>query len=142
VTAAVSASQAKGAYLRNKFHRLKARMRTKKAAMAVAHKILIAVFHMLQRGATFADLGSDYLDCVNKHSRPSAWLGVSPRSATTSCSNLKPQANPSHDPNPACYRFAYSNFRASHVSTPIYSAGIPAPPHLLALCCESHVRHG
>jgi hypothetical protein len=68
VTAAVSASQAKGTYLRDKFHRLKARLGTKKAAMAVAHKILIAVFHMLQRGVSFADLGGDYLDRVNKHS--------------------------------------------------------------------------
>jgi transposase len=68
VTAAVSASQAKGTYLRDKFHRLKARMGTKKAAMAVAHKILVAVFHMLQRGVGFADLGGDYLDRFNKHS--------------------------------------------------------------------------
>jgi len=68
VTAAVSASQAKGTYLRDKFHRLKARMGTKKAAMAVSHKILVAIFHMLQRGVIFADLGGDYLDRVNKHS--------------------------------------------------------------------------
>ena len=68
VVAAVSASQAKGTYLRDKFHRLKARMGTKKAAMAIAHKILIAVFHMLQRGVEFADLGADYLDRVDKHS--------------------------------------------------------------------------
>lgn len=68
VTAAVSASQAKGTYLRDKFHRLKARMGMKKAAMAVAHKILVAVFHMLHRGVGFADLGGGYLDRVNKHS--------------------------------------------------------------------------
>jgi transposase len=67
VTAAVSASQAKGTYLRDKFHRLKARMGAKKAAMAVAHKILGAVFHMLQRGVDFADLGGDYLDRIDKH---------------------------------------------------------------------------
>jgi transposase len=67
VMAAVSASQAKGTYLRDKFHRLRARMGTKKAAMAVAHKILVAIFHMLQRGADFADLGGDYLDRIDKH---------------------------------------------------------------------------
>ena len=67
VTAAVSASQAKGTYLRDKFHRLKARMGTKKAAMAIAHKILVAIFHMLQRGIAFVDLGGDYLDRINKH---------------------------------------------------------------------------
>lgn len=39
-----------------------------KAAIAVAHKILVAVFHMLQRGAIFADRGGDCVDRVNKHS--------------------------------------------------------------------------
>jgi transposase len=67
VTAAISASQAKGTYLRDKFHRLKARMTAKKAAMAVAHKILVAVFHMLQRAVSFAELGADYLDRLDKH---------------------------------------------------------------------------
>jgi transposase len=67
VTAAVSASQAKGTYLRDKFHRLKARMGTKKAAMAVAHKILVAICHMLQRGIAFVDLGGTDLDSINKH---------------------------------------------------------------------------
>ena len=43
-------------------------MGTKKAAMAMAHKTLVAVFHMLQRGVTFADLGGDYLDRINRHS--------------------------------------------------------------------------
>lgn len=42
-------------------------MGAKKAAMAVAHKILLAVFHMLQRTVAFADLGGDYLDRVDKH---------------------------------------------------------------------------
>ena len=67
VTAAISASQAKGTYFRDKFHRLKARMGTKRAATAVAHKILVAVFHILQRGVAFADLGGDYLDRIDKH---------------------------------------------------------------------------
>ena len=42
-------------------------MGTKKAAMAVAHKILVAAFHILQRGVAFADLGGDYLDRIDKH---------------------------------------------------------------------------
>jgi hypothetical protein len=35
--------------------------------LAIAHKILVAVFHMLQRAVTFADLGADYLDRLDKH---------------------------------------------------------------------------
>lgn len=41
MTAAISAARTKGTYLRDKFHRLKARMGSKKAAMAIAHKILV-----------------------------------------------------------------------------------------------------
>jgi transposase len=67
VTAAISASQARGTYLRDKFHRLEARMPAKKAAVAIAHKILVALFHMLRRAVTFADLGADYLDRLDKH---------------------------------------------------------------------------
>lgn len=67
VTAAASAARAKGTYLRDKFHRLKPRLGTKKAAMAIAHKILVAVFHILGRAVTFADLGADYLDRLDKH---------------------------------------------------------------------------
>jgi transposase len=67
VTAAISASQAKGTYLRDKFHRMVPRMGKKKAAMAVAHKILVAIFHMLQRGVDFTNLGGDYLDRIDKH---------------------------------------------------------------------------
>src|SRR5215211_209503 len=67
VTAAISAAQAKGTCLRDKFHRLRARLGAKKAAVAVAHKILVAAFHMLQRAVAFADLGAGYLDRVDKH---------------------------------------------------------------------------
>jgi transposase len=68
VTAAVCAARTKGGtYLRDKFHRLRARLGAKKAAVAVAHKILVAVFHMLQRAVALADLGADYLDRLDKH---------------------------------------------------------------------------
>jgi transposase len=67
VTAAVCAARTNGTYLRDKFHRLRARMGAKKAAVAVAHKILVAVFHMLQRAVAFTDLGADHLARVDKH---------------------------------------------------------------------------
>ena len=35
--------------------------------MATAHKVLIAAFHMPQRGTAFADLGGDDLDKAHKH---------------------------------------------------------------------------
>ena len=67
VGTAISASRTKGSSLRDKSHRLRVRMGAKKAAVAVAHKILVAAFHMLQRAVAFADLGADYLDRVHKH---------------------------------------------------------------------------
>jgi transposase len=67
VTAAISAAPAKGTYLRDKFHRLKARMTAKRAAVAIAPKILVAVVHMLQRAVAFTDLGADDLDRLDKH---------------------------------------------------------------------------
>ena len=67
MTAAISAARAKGTYYRDKFYRLKARLGSKKAAMAIAHKILVAVFHMLARDVGFHELGADYLDRQHKH---------------------------------------------------------------------------
>jgi transposase len=67
MTAAIGASRTRGTYLRDKFHRLKPRLGMKKAARAVARKILLAVFYMLQRAVGFADRGADYLDRVDKH---------------------------------------------------------------------------
>jgi transposase len=44
---AQSAAGAKGTYLRDKFCRLKPLRGYKRAAVAVAHKILVAIYHML-----------------------------------------------------------------------------------------------
>jgi transposase len=62
VTAAVSASRQKGSYYKDKYHRLRARRGRLRAAMAIAHKILIAVYHMLARGAPYRELGEAFLD--------------------------------------------------------------------------------
>jgi transposase len=35
--------------------------------VAIAHNILVATFHMLQRAIAFADLGAGYLDRVDKY---------------------------------------------------------------------------
>jgi transposase len=66
VEAAQSAAKAKGTYLRDKFYRLKARRGYKRAAVAVAHKILVAIYHMLSNQASYNELGDVYLDTLNK----------------------------------------------------------------------------
>jgi transposase len=67
VEAANSAAKAKGTYLRDKFYRLKARRGYKRAAVAVAHKIMVAVYHMLSHRVCYNELGDAYLDKRNKH---------------------------------------------------------------------------
>jgi transposase len=67
VEAANSAARAKGTYLRDKFYRLKARRGYKRAAVAIAHKILVAIYHMLSQQVSYNDLGDLYLDKLNKN---------------------------------------------------------------------------
>jgi transposase len=67
VEAANSAAKAKGTYLRDKFYRLKARRGYKRAAVAIAHKILVAIYHMFSQQVSYNDLGDLYLDKRNKN---------------------------------------------------------------------------
>src|ERR1700682_3289494 len=67
VEAANSAAKAKGTYLRDKFYRLKARRGYKRAAVAVAHKILVAIYHMFSHQVCYHELSDLYLDNLNKH---------------------------------------------------------------------------
>jgi transposase len=62
VTAAVCASRQKGSYYKDKYHRLRARRGRLRAAMAIAHKILIAAYHMLAGGVPYQELGEAFLD--------------------------------------------------------------------------------
>jgi hypothetical protein len=57
VGAAVSASRTRGGYLKDKYHRLKARRGPMGAALAIAHKILVVAYHMLTKGIAYQDLG-------------------------------------------------------------------------------------
>ena len=66
VEAVNAAARAKGTYFRDKFYRLKARRGYKRAAIAIAHKILVAVYHMLSQLVSYNDLGDLYLDKPNK----------------------------------------------------------------------------
>ena len=67
VQAAVSASRSKKpTYLSTKYRRIAARRGPKRAAVAVAHKIAIAIYHMLRDGTEYRDLGPTHLDEVNK----------------------------------------------------------------------------
>jgi len=62
--AASAAVKTKGSYYRDKYNRLRARRGPVRAIMAIAHKLLVAVFHMLATGEDFRKLGEGYLDQV------------------------------------------------------------------------------
>jgi transposase len=64
VQAAVSASHQRGSFFREKYWRLKARRGPKRAALAIAHKILVTAYTLLARSADYADLGAHYLDRI------------------------------------------------------------------------------
>jgi transposase len=67
VEAANAAARTKGTYLRDKFYRLKARRGYKRAAVAIAHKILVSIYHMFSQQVSYNDLGDLYLDKLNKN---------------------------------------------------------------------------
>lgn len=67
VTAAIAASRTRHCYLAEKYRRLSARRGKMRAAVAVAHKILVAAYHMLVNRSDFQELGPDYLDRLNHH---------------------------------------------------------------------------
>jgi transposase len=68
VQAAMSAARKSGSYLKERFWRLKARRGAKRAALAVAHSLLIAAYHILRDRLDYKDLGPDYLDRIAKRS--------------------------------------------------------------------------
>jgi transposase len=64
--AANAAVHTKNSYMRDKFYRLKARRGHGRAIMAIAHKILVASFHILKTRVGYRDLGPTYLDMRDK----------------------------------------------------------------------------
>jgi transposase len=62
VQASWAASHSKNTYLSAQFHRIASRRGAKKAALAVAHSILVIIYHLLRDGSTYQDLGSTYFD--------------------------------------------------------------------------------
>ena len=49
-------------YLAAQYHRLSARRGKKRAAVAVAHSILVIVYHLISRQEPYRDLGANYFD--------------------------------------------------------------------------------
>ena len=59
-----AASHSRG-YLGAQYRRISKRRGPKRAAIAVAHSILVIAYHILREGVLFQDLGADYFDRMN-----------------------------------------------------------------------------
>ena len=74
VNAAHSAVRNKKSYFYAQFQRVSAHRGKKRAYVAVAHSMLIAIYHILKDDVKFQDLGADYYSQFNKERKITAYL--------------------------------------------------------------------
>lgn len=74
IQCAHGASKRKGTFFYAQYQRIKIRRGSKIAAMAVAHSILVAVYHMLKDNVPFYDLGSDFYNKFNREKKIRSYL--------------------------------------------------------------------
>ncbi len=60
--AAWGVARSRDNYLSAQYHRIARRRGKHKAAVAVAHSILVIAYHLLKTGRPYSDLGADYFD--------------------------------------------------------------------------------
>jgi len=64
--AAHAAGHKRDSYFRAKYYQLKARIGLGRAVVAIAHKLLMAAYHVLRDGKEYRELGPTYLDGLDK----------------------------------------------------------------------------
>lgn len=74
VQCAKSAKTVKSSYFSAQYQRIAARRGKNRATLAVAHSMLIAIYHILNDGVAFRDLGSDYYDSFNRDKKINGYL--------------------------------------------------------------------
>lgn len=74
VVCAHSAVKVKSSYFYAQFQRISARRGKKRAYVAVAHSMLIAIYHILKDNTPFVDLGSEYYNQFNKERKINLYL--------------------------------------------------------------------
>jgi hypothetical protein len=87
---AKSARSVKGSYFSAQYQRIAVRRGKNRATVAVAHSMLIAIYHVLKNNVAFHDLGADYYDNFNREHKIKGYLkrlaelGWSPEPVTAS----------------------------------------------------------
>ena len=66
IECARAAARGKNTRLSARYHRIAARRGTKRAAVALAHTLLVIVYHLLKHKVAYQDLGPDYYDRQNR----------------------------------------------------------------------------
>jgi transposase len=66
IEAAHRASHTKDTYLSSQYRRLVGRRGKKRALVAVGHSLLVIAYHVLNRQATYVELGSNYFDQLHR----------------------------------------------------------------------------
>jgi len=61
IEVAWAAIKVKASYYRDKYYRLKTRRGPKKSILAIAHRLMKAIYHIIKNGARFHDLGEAFL---------------------------------------------------------------------------------
>lgn len=74
IICAHSAVKVKNSYFYAQFQRISAHRGKKRAYVAVAHSMLIAIYHMLKDGTHFLDLGAEYYNQFNRDRKINAYL--------------------------------------------------------------------
>lgn len=74
VVCAHSAVKDKSTYFSAQFARISAHRGKKRAYVAVAHSMLIAIYHIIKDGVVFKDLGADYYSQFNRERKINAYL--------------------------------------------------------------------
>ena len=75
VQAAWGATMKKNCYLSSQYSRLVKRLGRKKALVAVAHSLLVIIYHVLQSDQTYTELGGDYFDRHHVEQQRDYYLG-------------------------------------------------------------------
>ena len=74
VVCAHAAVKNKSSYFSAQFTRISAHRGKKRAYVAVAHSLLVAIYHILKDGVVFKELGADYYNQFNKERKINAYL--------------------------------------------------------------------
>ena len=71
---AKAAKQVKDSYFSAQYQRIAAHRGKNRATLAVAHSMLIAIYHVLKNNVPFHDLGADYYDNFNRQHKIKGYI--------------------------------------------------------------------